>query len=105
MSKGLKGEKSLKKIINKEKMSEDEKHTYIGALEVNHLVKVKLNGEMKICKIIAVRQDPEREKNEKPNEYSYEYYIHYIDFDRRNDHWIKRENILETDVIRRKYEC
>ena len=93
-----KGERSLKKIITKEKLAEEEKHSFIGAIPVNTHVKVKLNDELKICKIISIRQDLQRKKDETPNEYSYEYYIHYIEYDRRNDHWIQRKDIIETKV-------
>ena len=93
-----KGERSLKKIITKEKLAEEEKHSFIGAIPVNTHVKVKLNGELKICKIISIRQDLQRKKDENPNEYSYEYYIHYVEYDRRNDHWIQRKDIIETKV-------
>ena len=90
-----KKEKEKKEI---EKLAEENKQTYIGALEINHYVKVELNNELKICKIIAVRPDPQHEKDKNLNEYSYEYYIHYIEYDRRNDHWIKRKNIIDTKV-------
>ena len=93
-----KGEKSLKKIIAKEKLAEEEKHSFINAIPINSHVKVKLNNEDKICKIISIRQDPFRKMDEKPTEYSYEYYIHYVEYDRRNDHWIQRKDILETKV-------
>ena len=93
-----KGERSLKKIMTKDKLAEEDKQSYIGALEVNRYVKVQLNNELKICKIIAVRKDPQHENDKNPNDYSYEYYIHYIEYDRRNDHWIKRKSIIETKV-------
>ena len=93
-----KGERSLKKIMTKDKLAEEDKQSYIGALEVNRHVKVQLNNELKICKIIAVRKDPQHENDKNPNDYSYEYYIHYIEYDRRNDHWIKRKSIIETKV-------
>ena len=51
-----KGERSIKKIMTKDKLAEEDKQSYIGALEVNHYVKVKLNNELKICKIIAVEK-------------------------------------------------
>ncbi len=92
-----KGEKNMKKIT-KEKLAEEEKHSFIGAIPVNSHVKVKLNNEDKICKIISIRQDPLRKKDEQPNEYSYEYYIHYVEYDRRNDHWIQRKDISDTKV-------
>jgi len=92
-----KGEKNMKKIT-KEKLAEEEKHSFIGAIPINSHVKVKLNNEDKICKIISIRQDPLRKKDEQPNEYSYEYYIHYVEYDRRNDHWIQRKDISDTKV-------
>ena len=46
MSKGAKGEKSLKKIT-KDKLAEEEKHNYIGALE-----KKKQNHHMNIMFIL-----------------------------------------------------
>ena len=70
-----KTEKSIKKIMEKIKLAEESK-SYIGALEVNLHVKVKLNNELKICKIIAIRKDPQYENDKHPNEYNYEYYIH-----------------------------
>ena len=94
-----KGEKSLKKIIPKDKLAEEEKNSNKGALEVNRYVKVKLNDEEKICKIIAVRKDEEMiKKKNNFDEYCYDYYIHYVEYDRRNDHWIKREDIADTNV-------
>ena len=33
----------------------------------------------------------------KKNDYSYEYYVHYIDYNRRNDRWIQRDNIILDD--------
>ena len=93
-----KGEKNLKKIMIKEKLAEEEKISHKGALEVNSKVKIKLKNEIKICKIIDVRKNPQHEKDENPNEYSYEYYIHIEGYDRRNDHWIQRKDISDTKV-------
>ena len=92
-----KREKDLKKIA-KDRFGEKDKQSHIGALEVNSYVKVKLNDELKICQIIAVRKDPQHENDTNPNEYSYEYYIHYLEYDKRNDHWENRANIIETKV-------
>ena len=81
-----KGEKNFKKLIPKEKLAEEEKHSFLGSIPINSHVKVKLNDEDKICRIVSIRQDPKSKKDEPPNEYSYEYYIHYLEYDRRNDH-------------------
>lgn len=100
MSKGMKGEKGLKKIINKEKLIEEEKKNYENALEINRHVKVKFNDSWEIAKIIDCRPLKEAEYHKKKTEYSYEYYIHYIDFNRRNDKWVQRNEIeLDDDEI------
>ena len=53
-----------------------------------------LSPFLPLCKIISIR--PDRKRNDEIlNEYSYEYYIHYLEYNRRNDHWIKRKDILE----------
>ena len=93
-----KGEKSLKVLKAKEKLSEEEKHSFINSLPLNSHIKVKLNNEDVICKIVEIRPDPLHMKDEKPTESSYEYYIHYVGYDRRNDHWIKRKDVSETKV-------
>ena len=93
-----KGEKNFKKLIPKEKLAEEEKHSFLGSIPINSHVKVKLNDEDKICRIVSIRQDPKSKKDEPPNEYSYEYYIHYLEYDRRNDHWIQRKDISDTKV-------
>ena len=93
-----KGEKNLKVPKAKEKLSEEEKHSFINSLPLNSYIKVKLNNEDVICKIVEIRPDPSHIKDEKPTESSYEYYIHYMGYDRRNDHWIKRKDVSETKV-------
>lgn len=55
MSKGMKGEKSLKKIINKEKLMEEEKKNYESALEIGRHVKVQFGSSWEISKIIDIR--------------------------------------------------
>ena len=87
-----KNENSLKNQLTKKNKKEEQ--SFNGAIPINSYVKVKLNGEDKICKIISIR--PDRKRNDEIlNEYSYEYYIHYLEYNRRNDHWIKRKDILE----------
>ena len=97
MSKGAKGEKSLKKMIIKDKLVSEEKANYIGALEINKHVKSLFNGKYEICKIIECRLLKDHENEKKKNDYSYEYYVHYIDYNRRNDRWIQRDNIILDD--------
>ena len=97
MSKGAKGEKSLKKMIIKDKLVSEEKANYIGALEINKHVKSLFNGKYEISKIIECRLLKDHENEKKKNDYSYEYYVHYIDYNRRNDRWIQRDNIILDD--------
>jgi hypothetical protein len=93
MSKGMKGEKGLKKI-NKDKFVEEEKRNYEDALELNLYVKCKFMGNLEIAKIIDCRILKEEENKKKKTESSYEYYVHFIDFNRRNDKWVGRNEII-----------
>ncbi len=94
----MKGDKNLKKILNKEKTAEEEKKFYEGALEIGKHVKVKFSGTWEIAKIIEIKPNKFLDENpNKKNEYSYDYYIHYIDFNRRNDKWITRTEIFIDD--------
>ena len=79
-------------------MEKEKTDSFIGTIPLNTYVKVNLNNEDKICKIISIRQDPLYKNNEIQNEFSYEYYIHYLEYDKRNDHWIKRKEIIDTKV-------
>lgn len=97
MSKGAKGEKSLKRIIKNEKINEDKKITYEGALEINKHVKTEFNGKTEICKILECRLLPTYDDKQKKDEYSYEYYVHFIEYNRRNDRWIQRSSIIIDD--------
>ena len=90
-----KDESNLKSISTKK--SKKEELNFIGAIPINSYIKVKINGEEKICKIISIRPDKKR-NDKKLNEYSYEYYIHYLEYNRRNDHWIKRKDITKTEI-------
>ena len=97
MSKGTKGEKSLKKII-KDKL-EDKNHSYEGALQINKHVRSFFNNNLEICKIIDCRPLKEFESESTiKTEYSYEYYVHYINYNRRNDRWITRDLITIDDA-------
>ena len=73
----MKGDKSLKKILTKEKQIEDEKRIYENALEINKFVRAKFINNYEIAKIIEVRPNKDYDENKKKTEYSYEYYIHY----------------------------
>jgi hypothetical protein len=97
MSKGAKGEKSLKKIINKEKIIEEEKKNFENALEIGKHAKAYFNGTWIIAKIIDCRVLKEFEDVKKKSEESYEYYIHFIDYNRRNDKWAHRKDLKVND--------
>ena len=97
MSKGMKGEKSLKKILTKEKQMEEEKRIYEGALEINKFVRVKFGSVMEISKIIEVRPNKEYDERKKKTESMYDYYIHYENYNRRNDKWVSRQEIEIDD--------
>ena len=99
MSKGAKDEKSLRRIINKTS-HEDKKLNYEGSLPINKHIKSLFagNNKIEICKIIECRLLPEYDSQKEKNEYSYEYYVNYIDHDRRNDTWIKRGQIILDDA-------
>ena len=90
-----KDENNLKSISTKKYKKEE--LNFIGAIPINSYIKVKINGEEKICKIISIRPDKKR-NDKKLNEYSYEYYIHYLEYNRRNDHWIKRKDITKKEI-------
>ena len=98
MSKGTKGDKALKKILNKEKTVEDQKKTFENSLEINKYIKTKFNGAWEIAKVIDIRPGREFQEKKAKTENSYDYYIHYIDFNRRNDRWASRSE-LELDEI------
>lgn len=94
--KGAKGknDKSIKKILNTK--SEE---IYEGALELNKHVKVikeydeKQSPIYELGKIIDIRLI-ETNNKKKRNESSYEYYMHFVNLNRRHDNWFKRSEII-----------
>lgn len=96
MSKGAKGEKALKKLIISK--SEDINE---GALELKKHVKARFGNledgkiDWQLAQIIEVRPINELVKK-KRNDYSYEYYVHYVHYNRRMDTWLTR-NMIELD--------
>jgi cytochrome c oxidase assembly protein Cox11 len=59
MSKGMKGDKALKKLLNKEKTVDETKKVYENSLEMNKHIKVKFNTNFEIAKIIDIRPNKE----------------------------------------------
>lgn len=93
MSKGMKGEKNMKKITMKALESEKNR-IYEGALEIGRNVRALFTDNIyEIAKIIDCRLPPENEGKKKKTDSSYEYYVHYIDFNRRMDQWVTRDMI------------
>ncbi|EGR34092.1 hypothetical protein IMG5_024310 [Ichthyophthirius multifiliis] len=75
---------------------------YEGALDFQYYVLAQMrNGQKAKAKIIECRfskedYDPKKTKND----YSYDYYLHFEGYNRRNDQWQIRENIeLTTEII------
>ncbi len=97
--KGAKCDKAIKKIINTTKAEE----YHEGALEVRKHVKALYgvttdSPSWELGQIIAVRpiNDSSFLNKKKKNDYSYDYYIHYVNFNRRMDTWLSR-NQIEID--------
>jgi len=80
-----------------------------GALDPNYYIKAEMKDKTKhLAKIIDCRLLREWDPKKKKNDYSYEYYVHYIDYNRRMDEWISRSrieltrNLVEEDTANRK---
>lgn len=68
-----------------------------GALDLNYYVKALMkDGQWYQAKIIDCRPVQGLDPKKKRNDYSYEYYIHYMDFDRRMDTWLPRSKLETT---------
>ncbi len=94
----MKGDKALKKLLNKEKLVDDSKKTFEGSLEMNKNVRVKFNNYWEIAKIIDIRPNKDYDEKKKKCDFHYDYYIHYVDFNRRMDKWISRSEIELDDL-------
>jgi hypothetical protein len=71
-----------------------------GAVDLNYLVKGQMkDGSWVIARIVDCRPLKNIDPKKKRNEYSYEYYLHYIDFDRRMDEWVNRNRIEITNHL------
>ena len=77
-----------------------------GALDLNYYVKGKMkDGNFYLAKIIDCRPAKDLDPKKKKNDFSYEYYLHYMDFDRRMDEWVPRSRLEPTrDLIEEKKE-
>lgn len=72
-----------------------------GALEPFYYIKGQMkNKQWFLARIIDCRLVKGWDPKKKKNDASYEYYIHYIDFNRRMDEWVTRNRIeLTTQLI------
>lgn len=96
-SKGVK--KSLKlnnDLIKSRKYAKESE----GALNPNYYIKAQMrSGSWLLAKIIECKLSEEAIANPalKKTDASYDYYVHYEDFDRRMDEWIPRSKIIPTN--------
>lgn len=68
-----------------------------GALDPNFLVKSKMRDDnWYYAKIVDCRLKKGFDPKKKRNQVSYDYYLHYINFDRRMDEWVPGEKIEMT---------
>lgn len=90
--KGLKGDVALQKT--KELIETVKNKVYENSIEVGKYVYAKfVDGNMEMAKIIDCRPVPDYDNIKKKNEYSYDYYVHYVFHNRRMDQYVTRSNI------------
>lgn len=80
-----------------------------GALDPNYYIKAQMKDKTwHLAKIIDCRLVKDWDPKKKKNDASYEYYVHYIDFNRRMDEWVPRNrieltrNLIEEDTTNKK---
>jgi len=70
-----------------------------GALDPLYYVKIQIKDEKKTwreARIVDCRLIKNWDSKQKKNDFSYEYYVHYENFDRRWDEWVQRSRIELT---------
>lgn len=68
-----------------------------GALDPNYYIKSQMKDkQIFLAKIIDCRPAKNWDSKKKKNDYAYEYYVHYVDFNRRMDEWVTRDRIEVT---------
>lgn len=71
-----------------------------GALNPSYYIKAKMRDDTwHLAKIIDCRPVKDLDLKKKKNDYSYEYYVHYQDFNRRNDEWVGRARIMPLEML------
>ena len=65
-----------------------------GALDPSYFVKVQMkDGNYHQAKLIDCKLSEKHDPKKPLTDFSYDYYIHYVDFDRRMDEWVPRSRI------------
>lgn len=68
-----------------------------GALDPNFLVKAQMKDDnWQFAKIIDCKLKKNFDPKKKKTHTSYDYYLHYVNFDRRMDEWISGERLEIT---------
>ena len=88
--KGDKKSKSKSKMLSSAVL--DEKQN-IGALKNRTLCFTSVDGTRRLIQIIDSELKNLQENSKKLNEFSYKYYISFLELDRRFDCWIERNDI------------
>ena len=71
-----------------------------GALDPTYFVKGQMkNKTWHLAKIIDCRPCRDLDPKKKRTDSSYEYYLHYVDFNRRMDEWVQRIRIDPTKMM------
>jgi histone acetyltransferase HTATIP/histone acetyltransferase MYST1 len=65
-----------------------------GAMDNSYFINGQMkNGEWFKARVVDCRLSKDYDPREEKGEFSYEYYIHYENINRRNDEWVSRERI------------
>ena len=96
--KGLKGDKITLKT--KELIEITKNKVYENSIEIGKLVYAKfVDGKYEMAKIIDCKPIPDYDNLKKKNEYSYDYYVHYLLHNRRMDQFVSRNDIKYVKSI------
>ena len=71
-----------------------------GALDPAYFVKVQMkDGNYHLAKLIDCKLSDKYDPKKPLTDTSYDYYVHYVDFDRRMDEWVSRSRIELTRTL------
>ena len=81
-----------------------------NALDPSYYVKAQMKDDTwHLAKLVDCRLSEKHDTKKPLTDYSYDYYVHYVDFDRRMDEWIPRARIeltrnlvLEDELLKKK---